>query len=514
VEAPDGIPGARRPWTGTRVPAAGFLAVAALCLLVGGIFLPVIDADFVNWDDDFHVLENPKVQNPGSVGLREWLLTPELGYPVPVTVASYALERWIHGPGPAGFHGGNLLLHLANLAFLWGIARRMGLGGGWALAAAAILGMHPVVVEPVAWVSGRKDLLAAAFLLGAVWWLAGLRHREDPRMAPRWGIAGMLVLATLSKPVAALAPMVAWLLDVRGRRGPWPAAMVATLCLAGLAFLLESRVGALEGGAASGGALVRVLAGLAWHGRNLLFPADLLPKYLDPPGGPTPAVLAGGAVLIVAIVALAAWAWRRCPEALPGIGLAAATYGPVCGVVPLSRQYADSYLYLPLAGLALALAALGSRLSRRIDSRIVRRGIPAAVLGLALVGGIASARQVGIWRDGVTLWASVWQRYPDSPQVCRNLGNAHLFGRRFEPRKAVAVYRHCIDRLGQREFFLKNLAVASAWSGDLDQAGPLLREALKDRPHDPVLRKWAERLGVSGAADPRHEDPEAVPASP
>jgi len=120
VEAPDGIPGARRPWTGTRVPAAGFLAVAALCLLVGGIFLPVIDADFVNWDDDFHVLENPKVQNPGSVGLREWLLTPELGYPVPVTVASYALERWIHGPGPAGFHGGNLLLHLANLAFLWG----------------------------------------------------------------------------------------------------------------------------------------------------------------------------------------------------------------------------------------------------------------------------------------------------------------------------------------------------------------------------------------------------------
>ncbi|HOU54571.1 MAG TPA: hypothetical protein PLQ97_11640 [Myxococcota bacterium] len=494
----------------TRLQGGGVLGMVLLSLGVAGVFHPVWQADFVNWDDDFHVIENRKVQDPGAVGLREWLLTPELGYPVPVTMASYALERWLHGPSPEGFHGGNLLLHLLHLWLLWGIARRLGVGEGWALVGAAWFGLHPVVVEPVAWVSGRKDLLAATFLLVAGWWLAGLRQRGDDRVGPRWGIAGLLVLAMLAKPVAALGPAVAWTLDSRGRRGPWPVAMVATLGLAGLAFVLEARVGALEGGGASGGALVRVLAGAAWHGRNLLFPMDLMPKYLDPPEGPGLPMLAGGAVLVLGGLGLLVLAFRRCPRAIPGLALAVATYGPVAGVVPLSRQYADSYLYLPLAGLALAVAAGGSRLSRGIDSQPLRKVLVVAGLGLALLAGIRSADQVDIWQDGVHLWATVWQRYPDSPQVCRNLGNAHLFGRRYEPGKAAAVYRHCIDRLGQREFFLKNLAIATALAGDLEAARPLVQEALQARPDDPVLRRWAERLGRVETPSLGREVPEPV----
>lgn len=485
-----------------------------LTLVVAGVFLPVRDADFVNWDDDFHVLENPKVQTPGAVGLREWIWTPELGYPVPVTVASYALERWIHGPGPAGFHLVNLALHLAHLWLLWGLARRLGLGEGWALATAALFGLHPVVVEPVAWVSGRKDLLAAFFLLSAGWWLAGLRQRGDRRLAPRWGVAGLLVLAMLSKPVAALVPAVAWALDPRGRRGPWTAALLVNLALAAAAFVLETRVGALEGGEASAGVVVRVLAGLGWHGGNLLFPVDLMPKYLDPPEGPGLDLLARGAALLMAVIMATLWAWRRCPEALPGLALAATTYGPVCGVVPLSRQYADTYLYLPLAGLALGLAAGGQHLTRGLARPGWRRLFPAACVGLALLGGVRSASQVRIWQDGVALWATVWHRYPDSPQVCRNLGNAHLFGRRFEPQKAVAVYHHCIDRLGHREFFLKNLAIATAWTGDLAQARPLIQEALVVRPDDPALQRWAERIGNLPGPDSRGTVPEAAPVPP
>jgi len=472
----------------------------ALWLLVAGVHLPVLRADFVNWDDDFHVLQNPKVQTPWEVGLRDWMLTPELGYPVPITVASYSLEQWIHGPGPAGFHLVNLLLHLGHVGLLWGIARRVRLGEGWAFAAAALFGLHPVVVEPVAWVSGRKDLLAATFVLGAAWWLAGLWRREDSRIGPRWGIAGLLVLATLSKPVAALVPLVAGALDPRGRRGPWPVALAMNLGLVGLAFRLEQQVGALGGTAEGVG--TRVLAGLTWHARNLLVPVDLLPKYLDPPGGPEPWALWVGAALLLAVVVMAIGAWWRCSEALPGLALAAAAYGPVCGVVPLSRQYADTYLYLPLAGLVLALGAFGNRFFGATGSRSLRRALQGAAMGAALLAGAVSARQVGIWQDGVRLWAAVWQRYPDSPQVCRNLGNAHLFGRRFEPDKAAAVYRHCIDRLGQREFFLKNLAVAVAWAGDLDQARPLVREALQDRPGDPVLQGWARRLGIEGTPGP------------
>jgi protein O-mannosyl-transferase len=484
----------------TRPDRRATLAALAAVAVTLAVHAPSLAFDFVNWDDDFHVVSNPAVQDPGSVGWREHLLTPYLGYPVPLTVASYVVERAVHGPGPGGFHAVNVALHVLNVLLVLAVARRAGAGPWAALFGALLLAVHPAVAEPVSWVSGRKDLLAATFVLLAAWRFAGLSP-GDRRWGPRVAVGLLLLAATLCKPVAALVPVLALVLDVRGRPAAWLAVLVADGALVAAAFVLERQVGALEGGAGDG-PVTRVLAGAGWHASLLLWPLDLLPKYLDPPGGPGALRLATGAAALAAGAGGLAWAaWRRSP-AFSGLALAALAYLPVCGAAPLTRQYADSYLYLPLAGLGLAVAAGISAVPPRLRAPVPRRGLAAALAaalaaGVVLLAGLC-AGQGALWQDGVTLWSGAWTRFPDSPQVCRNLGNAHLFGRRDQPGKAAAVYRHCIDVLGQRPFFLKNLAIATARTGDAAAALPLLDEALGQRPGDPALLEWRQRMAARG----------------
>ncbi len=315
--------------------------------------------------------------------------------------------------------------------------------------------------------------------------------------------ASLLLLATLSKPSAAFVPLLFAALDppgdgaqAGGPRSPrvvWIVLMGIHLVLVGTGFALQTEVGALG----RAGGLVetarRVFASAGRHATILLFPVDLAPKYLDPPGGPEASMVAAGVVVTLAVVVLAVRAWRRDHPSWPGLALALLTWLPSSGIVPLNREYSDSYLYLPMCGLSLAFAAWTQRTVPRASRRL-RTGL--ATLGLVAVValGAASFAHAPVYRDGVALWTPLYARYPDSPQVCRNLGNAWMFGRNQWPERAAAVYRRCIETLDHREFFVKNLAIATFASGDAAQARSLFREVLRGRPGDPVALKYLKLI--------------------
>ncbi len=479
--------------TSTRLAVHG--GPVAVCLAVLLVHGQAVTHDFVNWDDPQYVVENPLVVAPDAVPWWHHALTPALGYPIPVTIATYRLEHALSGLDPAPYHATNVALHAVVALLLFAAARRLGAGpwlaGGVALATA----LHPAVVEPVAWVSGRKEVLAALFVL--------LAFRSFSRVAQglraRLPAALFLLLATLSKPSAAFLPLLFAAMDrprsddvARGAdrgRLVWLALLAVHLALVGAGFAFQAQVGALARLGGPGDTVLRVLASAGRHAGILVFPVDLAPKYLDPPGGPEASLVVAGAVATLAFSALAVLAWRRGHPAWPGLALALLTWLPSSGVVPLNREYADSYLYVPMCGLVLAVAAwLRGVLPRA--SRHVRTGLAAAgFAGVTALAG-ASVAHAPVYRDGVSLWTDLYARYPDSPQVCRNLGNAWMFGRNQRPERAVAVYRHCIETLGDRAFYLRNLAVATFAAGDLAQAQALFREVLRGRPDDPVALKY------------------------
>lgn len=463
-----------------------------------------ITFDFVNWDDDTYVLNNALLLEPQKVAWWEHLLTPSLGYAAPITILTYRIEYFLFGLNPAVMHATNVLLHVAVcLAIAFAIMRwteNQGLSVGLipVVLMVTLFAVHPATAEPVAWISGRKELLVALFTMLGLAFAAPFAFGATDEKRSRALLAGLFIfLGFLSKPSAVLVPLLFVATNNR-QRALWLALTAVGLALAGLAVFFESKVEALKMDIGPQAIIENVFASSVRHALILFYPFELSPKYIDAPGGHSTLTLIIGFIIVLTAFVLVTFAWLRSHPARHWLTLAILAYLPSSGIVPLNRQYADSYVYLPLAFLVGALGfSVPVILSKA--SRIV-----AGTLLALLVAGlsIASRFQAGIWKDGVSLWTYVYTRYPDSPQVCRNLGNSFLFGRRFEPTSAASVYRQCIETLGNRDFFLKNLAIANYFTGDYASAEAMFKEILERNPEDRVAKKYLQKIGAAKSAQP------------
>src|ERR1041385_336873 len=155
-------------------------ALVVLVLLTIVSFLPAISADFVNWDDDAHILKNPLVQQFTPREIPKIFFTSDSANHtyIPLTTLTWGLEYWLFGKNPLVFHLTNLALHLGVVFLVFVLAGRFGLGLWGAFAAALIFAVHPSRVENVAWVTACKDLLYGLFYLLSIW--AYLTYLENP----------------------------------------------------------------------------------------------------------------------------------------------------------------------------------------------------------------------------------------------------------------------------------------------------------------------------------------------
>ncbi|MCK4911289.1 MAG: hypothetical protein KAR83_06590 [Thermodesulfovibrionales bacterium] len=170
-------------------PALLALGIAAVVLV---LYLPAMNGDFLNWDDDLYIHNNPDMSGLSLEFIKYAFTTVVNSNYHPLTMLSYAVDHTSWGMDPRGFHLTNVLLHSLNTALvvllcfnLIRIARADSPGGEvndpMALVAAGVTGIlfgaHPLHVESVAWVSERKDVLYAAFFLSGM--LAYIRYPLD-----------------------------------------------------------------------------------------------------------------------------------------------------------------------------------------------------------------------------------------------------------------------------------------------------------------------------------------------
>ena len=408
-----------RAWLGA-LPLAAPVALAAL------VFARAVGLPFVNWDDPAHFSDNPLAAHPLAHGLRALLLTREIGYPAPLLLLSYALDRALWGLAPGPYHAEDLLLHLTCVALLFRLARRWGVSPWQASAVATLFAVHPLVVEPVCWVTGRKDLLSTALIFGAALVAAGdARDAMGPSCralssAGRWGAANALVvLAVLVLPRAVVGAVVVVLL-VRGARPAWEIRRTALRMLPALGVALGVVfVGARELTALGGvppprpftGVAADVAAVWALQLGHLLVPVDLLAYYFRVPGDPPAwAMVAAGLVACAALV-FAALRLRQGSTAALGVVLALVAYAPVSGVFVIRRWTSDSYMYLPLAAIALA----GVPAVARAWPRALASSGPLVAASLAAVLAALSFAGTTRWASSARVWAGSIARYPGEP---------------------------------------------------------------------------------------------------
>ena len=465
-----------------------------LCLLVAVGFFPATEAGFV-WDDVVLTGAGP-LQSAGGLW-QIWFeprsLTDYEGHYWPILYTTFWLENRLWGVQPLGYHLVNMALHAGVVLLLWKLLRRLAAPGAWL--AAAVFAVHPLHVESVVWVIGRKDLLATLFYLAAA--LHYIRFVEQRR---RWRYAaalGFLLLSLLSKSIAVTLPpaLLLWHWWRSGRVTAADLARVAPLAL--LAFgVVAADMSFYKGRdpTAFDYSLVEralIAAQALWfYAGKLLWPHPLAVIY---PRWEVSALNPLGWGALCAAVALAAALWfargriGRAPFA--AAALFALTLLPTLGFVDygymLYSFVADRYQYLAGAAM-IALIIGGAALGVRALPGTRRAAMPLAVAALVTLAAL-SWRQAGVYRDSLTFYSHIIALNPKARFAHASLGLEYQNLGRYE--EALNAYQTDY-RLAQQQPSAKlrisrafmGMAAASESLGQLNQAEAHYRNAVANSP--------------------------------
>jgi len=420
----------------------------SLVLLTIGVYSSVGHHPFVDYDDPDYVTQNQHVKAGLTWNTLTWALTStEASNWHPLTWLSHATDCELFGLNAAGHHWTSLLLHAINAVLLFLLLQRVTAATWESLFVAALLALHPLNVESVAWIAERKNVLSTMFFLFAL--AAYGWYAQKPEVRRYVVLATLFVLGLASKPMVITLPFVLLLLDF------WPLQRIKdwtqpsqTLPVEQASFsrLVLEKLPLLV--LAAGSAIITIVAqkesvvmtnvlplevrmetSLYSYGIyiwKMFWPTRLALIYPHP--GRTLAVWKPllGALLIVAVTA---WAWQqrfRRPYVAVGWLWYLGTAVPIIGIMQVGVQaMADRYAYVPLIGLFVAISWGLSGVADDAGISRVRRGVAAGLLLAALA--LTTWRQVGFWQSSADLWSHALE-VTDNNSLAENYLANTLFG--------------------------------------------------------------------------------------
>jgi tetratricopeptide (TPR) repeat protein len=261
-----------------------------------------------------------------------------------------------------------------------------------------------------------------------------------------------------------------------------------------------------------GARVANAFAAYAGYLRQAVWPTDLAVLYPHPVEPPLAAALLGAA-LVVAATAGGVLAWRRQPALLVGWLWFAGMLVPTLGLVQVGAQaMADRYTYLPLTGLAIALAwgAPALLAAAGLSERARRRALAAAGCACIAALAVASRAQLDHWRNSEALFRHTLAVTRENPIAHAHLGDALLA--RGLAVEAAAQWEQALRLLPDDLQVSNNLAWLRATSPDAAVADAARALALAERAlvlasdprrtRDP-LRERAAVLDTLAAAQAR-----------
>jgi tetratricopeptide (TPR) repeat protein len=404
--------GARRWWIA--------LALAAITL---ALFWPLSHYDFLDFDDQAYVTENPYVRSGLNWNSLAWAFTTSTaGNWHPLTWISHVLDVQFSGLQAGRHHFTNVLLHTANVVLLFLLLQKM-TGAVWRSAlVGALFAWHPAHVESVAWIAERKDVLSALFFLLTLF--AYVWHAAKPGWGRQSVTLALFALALMAKPMVVTLPFVLLLLDfwpmrrVSGFLAPlaerqpanapfFPRLPLSRVVAEKIPLLVLSAMGCVLTLWAQqrSNAVASVQTISLWHRVThalvsyldylglLILPRHLAIFYPYPLHEETAKVMGGAALLAAASVLIIISAGRR-PWLAVGWFWFLGMLAPVIGLVQAGNQaIADRYTYLPAIGLFISVVWAGAELALRIPAA----KLLGPAVGVAMLA--ATSSQIPFWKN-------------------------------------------------------------------------------------------------------------------
>jgi len=480
-----------------RTSSFSVLISAALLLVTLGLYWPVIDQDFVYFDDTRYVIENRHVHAGLDASTVQWALTTDtMGTWHPLTWLSHAADWSLYGSDAGGHHLTNLLLHALNVLLLFGVLRRM-TGSLWASAfVALVFAVHPLNVASVAWIASRKGVLSTAFWLLTMWTYTSYARRGG---VGRYALVLLaFALGLLSKPMLVSLPFVLLLLDVWPlRRLGWNGrAMgdarpvfdkIPLFSLAAAVSLVVFLVRRISDPVAWTERLAHVPMSYLVYLKRIFWPLGLATPY-PPMSAPVASHVLGAVVILLGVTAFAVRSRRQRPYLAVGWLWFLMTLAPVIGFVQISAYpMADRWTYVPMIGILIMVAwGVPSLLPKERFARAAL-GVAGAVVIVAF--SFVTRVQVGYWQNTETLFRRAFAVTDDNRAAHYNLG--WYFAREHRPDEAVEHYRRAIEISPEHFPSHHNLALLLIEEGRVEEAVEPTCAALRlADPSDEARRQW------------------------
>jgi len=496
------------------------------------VFWPVRNHEFLNYDDNEYITENPQVKSGLTLKGFAWAFTTtHAANWHPLTWLSHMLDYEFYGLAPGGHHLTSVLFHVVNAVLLFFVLQRMTKTLWVSGFVAALFAFHPLHVESVAWVAERKDVLSTFFWMLTLW--AYVYYVEGPGVGRYSLVVSFFALGLLAKPMVGTLPFVLLLMDY------WPLRrfrfglsedganskshsemdfhnqtcsalrlfsekiplFVLSAASSIMTYLVQQKGGGLKSIETFPLAtrVVNALVSYAGYIRKMVWPEGIAFFYPYPETFPLWEVL--GSLLVLSCISILVIRYaRKHPFLLVGWLWYLGTLVPVIGLVQVGNQaMADRYTYIPLVGLFIMVGMGFPRLLEKWRYRKVLLGVS---MGLALFLLMVITRlQITHWQNNVTLFENALRMTSDNFLAHNNLGI--VLAERGKIEEAIAHYREAIrikpNYLGAHY----NLGVNLVKQGRHEEAMDHYREALRIDPHDAETHN---KVGILLAREGKHQE--------
>jgi tetratricopeptide (TPR) repeat protein len=473
---------------------AGLTIIVCAAVLV--VYWTSLSANALSFDDEQYFAENLLVQSPGWKSAWRFLtevLEPSTvnGYYQPLTMISLMADYALGGRADnlMPFHRTSLALHLANTVLVIVLLYLL-FGSAWVAAGIGLLfGVHPMTVEPIAWVGERKTLLAAFFAFWCLIFYVCFAHKK------KWGFhlgcMAMYILALMSKPTSTPLPIVMLLMDY------WPLKRLSRrTVLEKIPFFVIGSISAIityisQSRTAGAGLPTEygperiplvICHNIVFYLYKIIWPVNLTSHYAYPAvfSLSAPMLMTGviGTCILIPLLIISL-RWTR--AALTGWLIFFVALLPTMQIIGFSNVIAsDKFAYLPSIGLLMILAAFVVWFCSAKKTLIRRIAVVIAVLILSGTEAIGTQEYLTHWRSTISLSKYFLALTPDSMSV--NMLMGYAFQRQGNLDESVNYYRRAVQLAPNSADALNNLALSLKLQGNFPEAADNYRKALESAP--------------------------------
>jgi hypothetical protein len=412
------------------------LSLLLLVIVTSIAFSPSLSNQFTNWDDPTYVYENPMVMSEQTQWKQLFTEPVSLNYhPITMLTLAWNYQRAEKADGkidPYLFHLWNVVIHVFSVVLMFLFVFRLS-RSNWFVSffCAAIFALHPMHVESVSWISERKDVLYVLFFLLACF--TYLRFKEKESYV--WLALTLLffILSVLSKAVAVVLPVVLLLIDYYTARKIHLKQLLFKMPFFILSFYYGWKAYSIQSTEAIASStsisLFQQFVFGSWGALMYIFkffiPIKLSAFY------PYPELVTSGNIPTEYYLGFIIWpltagaiyiGYRFYQPLLFGILFYFITIGLVLQFISVgSAIMADRYSYLPYLGLAYPIAHFLYDLYKK--KATLKIPVYATTAAFFIFISISTYARTQVWKDNISLWSDVINKYPTVEVAYKNRGN-------------------------------------------------------------------------------------------